>query len=129
MLQPCLSVRRPCGPQDAKGDQCDNCGTMLNPTELINPRCKITGTTPVLRRTKHLFLDLPKLTHELQAYINTTSQLGGWSANCVAVSHLAYSDNKPAFERQPSQMDSTRIEVPGTEMCCVMSTATLRARS
>ena len=81
-----LSMGRPCEPQDAKGDQCDNCGTMLNPTELINPRCKITGTTPVLRKTKHLFLDLPKLTPELQAYINTTSQLGGWSANCVAVS-------------------------------------------
>lgn len=71
--------------QDAKGDQCDKCGSMLNPTELINPRCKITGTTPVLRKTKHLFLDLPKLTPELQAYITKTSELGGWSANCVAV--------------------------------------------
>jgi len=75
--------------QDAKGDQCDNCGTMLNPTELINPRCQQTGTTPVLRTTKHLFLDLPKLTDELQAYINTTSDLGGWSSNCLAVSHPA----------------------------------------
>ena len=88
MSQSSSSMRGTCESQDAKGDQCDNCGTMLNPTELINPRCKITGTTPVLRRTKHLFLDLPKLTPELQAYINTTSQLGGWSANCVAVSSL-----------------------------------------
>lgn len=71
--------------QDAKGDQCDKCGSMLNPTELVNPRCKITGTTPVLRKTRHLFLDLPKLTPQLQAYITQTSELGGWSANCVAV--------------------------------------------
>jgi len=59
---------------------------MLNPTELINPRCQQTGTTPVLRTTHHLFLDLPKLTEELQAYIDETSDLGGWSSNCLAVS-------------------------------------------
>ena len=71
--------------QDAKGDQCDNCGSMLNPVDLINPRCKITGTTPVLRTSKHLFLDLPKLAPELQEYVDRTSELGGWSANCIAV--------------------------------------------
>jgi hypothetical protein len=53
-------------PQDARGDQCDGCGNLLNPTELINPRCKITGTKPVLRSTKHIFLDLPKLSPQLQ---------------------------------------------------------------
>ena len=74
--------------QNAKGDQCDNCGSMLNPVELIKPRCKITGTTPVLRKTKHLFLDLPKLTAQLQEYVDETSELGGWSANCIAVSLL-----------------------------------------
>jgi methionyl-tRNA synthetase len=47
----------------------------MNPTELINPKCKITGTTPVIRSTKHLFLDLPKLSDQLQDYITTTSQL------------------------------------------------------
>jgi hypothetical protein len=59
---------------------------MLNPTELINPRCQQTGTTPVLKTTHHLFLDLPKLTEELQAYIDETSDLGGWSSNCLSVS-------------------------------------------
>ena len=61
--------------QDARGDQCDNCGALMNPTELINPKCKITGTTPVIRSTKHLFLDLPKLNDQLQEYITDTSQL------------------------------------------------------
>ncbi len=72
--------------QDARGDQCDGCGALLNPTELINPKCKMTGTTPVLRSTSHLFLDLPQLTPALQQYITDTSQQGGWTSNCVQVS-------------------------------------------
>ena len=71
--------------QDARGDQCDSCGNLLNPTDLINPKCKLTGTTPVLRTTKHIFLDLPKLSPQLQAYITETSNKGGWSNNCVQV--------------------------------------------
>ena len=73
--------------QDARGDQCDQCGNLLNPTELIKPRCKLTGTTPVLRETRHVFLDLPALTPRLQHYIDHTSRLGGWSSNCVQACH------------------------------------------
>ena len=76
--------------QDARGDQCDSCGNLLNPTELINPKCKLTNTTPVLRKTSHVFLDLPKLSPELQAYIDKTSSNGAWSNNCVQVSLLLY---------------------------------------
>jgi len=72
-------------PKDARGDQCDSCGSLMNPTELINPRCKITGTKPVVRSTRHVFLDLPKLTGALQQYVDSTSQDGGWSANCLQV--------------------------------------------
>jgi hypothetical protein len=43
------------------GDQCDKCQRLLNPTELVNPRCKICRSAPVLRRSEHLFLDLPSL--------------------------------------------------------------------
>ena len=144
--------------------QCDACGSLLNPTELINPKCKLTGapwagccragctaraeqhlpvlaavtrrllndqplgegssnehpaggvspcysivpaagsthvvshrlpavpavlrcagSTPVVRQTKHIFLDLPQLSPALQAYIDATSTQGGWSSNCVQV--------------------------------------------
>ena len=75
------------GVQDARGDQCDNCGNLLNPTELLHPKCKLTGTTPVLRSTRHLFLDLPQLSPALQHYIDVTSQKGAWSSNCVQVRH------------------------------------------
>ncbi|GLI66830.1 hypothetical protein VaNZ11_010807, partial [Volvox africanus] len=76
-----------CGYDDARGDQCDGCGNLLNPTELINPRCKLTGTTPVLRSTRHVFLDLPQLSAALQDYITSTSTQGGWSANCVQLTN------------------------------------------
>lgn len=71
--------------QDARGDQCDACGKLLECTALINPRCKLTGTTPVLRATTHLYLDLPALSPQLQAYIDRSSRAGGWSSNCVQV--------------------------------------------
>ncbi|KAG2489494.1 hypothetical protein HYH03_011947 [Edaphochlamys debaryana] len=76
-----------CKYEDARGDQCDGCGNLLNPTELINPRCKLTGTTPVLRSTRHVFLDLPQLSPALQEYITNTSTQGGWSANCVQLTN------------------------------------------
>ena len=50
-----------CGYEGARGDQCDKCNTLLDPKELIDPRSKTDGSTPVIRETEHFFLDLPKL--------------------------------------------------------------------
>ena len=50
-----------CGYEAARGDQCDHCNTLLDPKDLINPRSRTDGSTPVLRSTEHFFLDLPKL--------------------------------------------------------------------
>jgi methionyl-tRNA synthetase len=58
-----------CGYPEARGDQCDNCGNQLDPTELINPRSKIDGATPEFRETKHLFLDLPKFADALRTWV------------------------------------------------------------
>jgi methionyl-tRNA synthetase len=59
-----------CGYPEARGDQCDNCGNQLDPTDLIDPRSKVDGTTPEFRQTNHLFLDLPKFADELRAWIS-----------------------------------------------------------
>jgi methionyl-tRNA synthetase len=64
-----------CGYERAKGDQCEMCGRLLNPTDLIDPRCAICGERPVIRSTKHWYFDLPKLEKELVEYINSTSSL------------------------------------------------------
>lgn len=49
-----------CGDPGARSDQCDNCGNVLEPEKLINPRSKIDGSTPELRETEHFYLDLSK---------------------------------------------------------------------
>ena len=58
-----------CGYPEARGDQCDNCGRQLDPIELIEPRSRIDGTTPLFRDTNHLFLDLPAFAEELADWI------------------------------------------------------------
>ncbi|MBC7863735.1 MAG: methionine--tRNA ligase [Bacteroidia bacterium] len=59
-----------CGNENAYGDQCENCGTALSPTELINPKSKLSGAKPVLRKTKNWFLPLDKLQNKVDAYID-----------------------------------------------------------
>ena len=58
-----------CGNEHAYGDQCERCGSSLSPTELINPKSKLSGNTPVLKETKHWFLDLAKYTDFLKNWI------------------------------------------------------------
>jgi methionyl-tRNA synthetase len=58
-----------CGYEEARGDQCDNCGNQLDPVDLKNPRSKIDGTTPVFKETNHLFLDLPAFAEQLEEWI------------------------------------------------------------
>ncbi|XP_047325880.1 probable methionine--tRNA ligase [Impatiens glandulifera] len=72
-----------CGYDSARGDQCEKCGKLLNPTELIDPRCKVCHTTPHIRDTDHLFLDLPQLKDKLEEYINHMSVAGLWSQNAI----------------------------------------------
>ena len=74
-----------CGSTDARGDQCDACQTLLEPTELINPRCGVCGTTPVVKQTKHLYLDLPKALPLLEKWMEEASIRGFWAKNAVQV--------------------------------------------
>lgn len=50
-----------CKYEDARGDQCDGCGHLVNATELINPRCKVCSKTPIVKASTQFFLDLPKV--------------------------------------------------------------------
>ncbi len=58
-----------CGFDNARGDQCDNCGQPLDATELIGPRCKLDGTTPIIKETEHFFLDLPAFSERLLEWV------------------------------------------------------------
>ncbi|CAM2006469.1 methionine--tRNA ligase [Acanthopleuribacter pedis] len=72
-----------CGYEDARGDQCDRCGTLLDPEKLLTPRCKICGTPPVRKPTTHLFLDLAALQPKLEAWFEKASKAGNWTRNAI----------------------------------------------
>lgn len=64
-----------CGYQPARGDQCDSCGRLLEPTFLLEPYCVICGSKPVIKKTKHWYLDLSQFAKELEDYIKNNRQL------------------------------------------------------
>jgi methionyl-tRNA synthetase len=59
-----------CNYPDARGDQCDNCGNLLDATQLTNPRSKIDGSSPELRETEHFYLDLSKLQSQIVDFLH-----------------------------------------------------------
>ncbi|KAI3962715.1 hypothetical protein MKW92_008913 [Papaver armeniacum] len=75
--------RPTCNYDSARGDQCEKCGNLLNPTELQDPKCKVCRNTPEIRDTDHLFLELPLLKDKLEEYINNMSVAGSWSQNAI----------------------------------------------
>ncbi len=72
-----------CGYEEARGDQCENCGKLLDPVDLIEPRCGLCGTTPVRRTTNHLYIDLPAILPKLQAWMGKAAIEGSWARNAV----------------------------------------------
>ncbi|CAN6283136.1 unnamed protein product [Urochloa humidicola] len=76
-----------CGYGSARGDQCEKCGELLNSIELIDPKCKVCGSTPWVRDTDHLFLELPLLKEKLEGFIDEASGDGTWSQNAVHVTN------------------------------------------
>jgi methionyl-tRNA synthetase len=60
-----------CGADGARGDQCDACGKLIDATKLVEPRCKICGSKPVIRETTHWFLNLPKFEPQLREWLKT----------------------------------------------------------
>jgi methionyl-tRNA synthetase len=82
-----------CGYESARGDQCDNCGNQLDPADLINPRSKINGETPVFRETEHFFLDLPAFAEVLGSWLQ--AKAGHWRPNVLKFSLNLLDDLQP----------------------------------
>ncbi len=69
-----------CGYTDARGDQCDNCGRTLDPHELVDPRSKLSGTTPVERDTEHYYWKLSAFQGPLLDWLRSQE---GWRPHVV----------------------------------------------
>ncbi|XP_033077430.1 methionine--tRNA ligase, cytoplasmic isoform X1 [Trachypithecus francoisi] len=70
-----------CGYEEARGDQCDKCGKLINAVELKKPQCKVCRSCPVVQSTHHLFLDLPKLEKRLEEWLGRTLPGSDWTPN------------------------------------------------
>ena len=82
-----------CGYPSARGDQCDNCGNQLDPADLINPRSRINGETPVFTETEHYFLDLPAFAEVLGSWLQ--AKAGHWRPNVLKFSLNLLDDLQP----------------------------------
>ncbi|XP_053564162.1 methionine--tRNA ligase, cytoplasmic [Bombina bombina] len=70
-----------CNYEEARGDQCDKCGKLINAVELKKPQCKVCKQAPVIKSSQHLFLDLPKLEERLEKWLEQSLTSGDWTAN------------------------------------------------
>lgn len=101
-----------CGYKEARGDQCDNCGNQLDPTDLIDPRSKINGETPEFTDTQHWFLDLPALAEALGEWLDQREATGLWRPNVIKFSQNILKEIRP---RAMTRDIDWGIPVPGWE--------------
>lgn len=101
-----------CGFDGARGDQCDNCGNQLDPTDLVNPRSRINGETPKFVETNHWFLDLPALAAELSSWLDGREGTGLWRPNVIKFSQHILKEIKP---RAITRDIDWGIPIPGWE--------------
>jgi methionyl-tRNA synthetase len=59
-----------CGYENARGDQCDDCGKTLDPEELVNPKCKFCSSSPEMKETEHFFFRLSSFQEDLKKYVS-----------------------------------------------------------
>ncbi|KAF3929877.1 hypothetical protein ABW19_dt0210074 [Dactylella cylindrospora] len=104
-----------CQYDDARGDQCDKCGSLLDPMELINPRCKLDNATPVVRPTKHIYLKLDELQPAEEEWVFKSMSEGAWSRNgrIITESWLKEGLQKRAITRD--LFWGTPVPLPGYE--------------
>ncbi|MGD8778420.1 MAG: methionine--tRNA ligase [Ignavibacteria bacterium] len=72
-----------CGFEEARSDECENCGTLYDPSELRNPKSKISGEEPVLKETSHLYFPLGKFQERLEKYVDQMNAQYGWKENIL----------------------------------------------
>ncbi|KLJ08866.1 methionyl-tRNA synthetase [Blastomyces silverae] len=104
-----------CKYTDARGDQCDLCGQLLEPLQLKNPRCKIDGFTPITKDTKHIFLELDKLQPEVEDYFQKASTNGAWPNNGKSITLAWLNEGLEPRSITRDMKWGTEVPLPGYE--------------
>ncbi len=101
-----------CGSPGARGDQCEKCGSWLEQTDLIEPKCKICGSTPVIKDTSHWYLPLGDFQKRLEEWISTKTD---WKEN---VKQYVYSWFKEGLQDRAVTRDlhwGVKVPISGAE--------------
>jgi methionyl-tRNA synthetase len=72
-----------CGNEEARSDECENCGSLYDPSELLKPKSKISGATPTLKETLHYYFPLGKYQSALEKYVDEMNEKYGWKDNVL----------------------------------------------
>jgi len=72
-----------CGNEEARSDECENCGALYDPSELKNPKSKISGGSPTLKETSHYYFPLGKYQPALEKYVDEMNEKYGWKDNVI----------------------------------------------
>lgn len=72
-----------CGNEEARSDECENCGSLYDPSELINPKSKISGGTPTLKETTHYYFPLGNYQPALEKFVDEMNEKYGWKDNVL----------------------------------------------
>lgn len=106
-----------CQHEGARGDQCDHCGQVLDASELINPHCRTCNSVPIIRMSKHLYLDLPSYQQALTEWFGGAH--GSWRPNAVGMTESWLTKG---LKQRPVTRDTDwgiPVPVPGYEGKCI----------
>ncbi|KAM7219937.1 tRNA synthetases class I (M) domain containing protein [Rhypophila decipiens] len=104
-----------CGYPDARGDQCDLCGRLLDTLQLKKPRCKVDGSTPITKETDHVFIELDKLQPEVEAFFQESNAVGEWSNNGKAITSAWLKEGLEPRSITRDMRLGTKVPLPGYE--------------
>lgn len=105
-----------CSYEDARGDQCDKCGQLLDAIELKEPRCKLCSSRPVLRDSAHMFILMDKLQPEVEKWARQACLDGGWSSNGRIITESWFKEGLRPFSLTRDLKWGVQVpQVKGTE--------------